>query len=101
MAWSECNIDKQSYIIGVTECVDNKNGKVEYKTPIFKAFNLKKELIEKAIQTDKMLKKYFEAYKSQVIENEIQKEVVVEQSIDDDTFVYLNEETNTNDDLPF
>lgn len=60
--WFDLKVDKEKHIIGITETIDDENGSVQFKRPVFKAFKLKEEYVKPAIELDQKLQTYLKTY---------------------------------------
>jgi len=56
------------------EFIEGKKGKTTYNIPVFKAFKMKDEYRQLAINTDKILQDFLKDYKSRQAEKEAAKE---------------------------
>jgi hypothetical protein len=81
-AWLDKKINVNQFIIGVTECVEEVNGKNTYQVPIFKAYKMSPEIDAAAIEQDKVLQEYLKVYKAQIPEKELAKAEAVNELTD-------------------
>ena len=67
-----------NFIVGIAECVEEKNGNNTYQVPVFKAFKSNPEIDAAAVEQDKVLQEYLKVYKAQIPEKEMEHAAVVE-----------------------
>jgi hypothetical protein len=70
-AWLDKKFNPLVTIVGVSECVQEKNGNNTYNVPVFKQYKLTKEIDDEALQYDQILQEYLKEYKAQIPEKEI------------------------------
>lgn len=70
-AWLDVKAYTENSVIGVRELKKEKNGNNEYLVPVFKFYALSKDILEEAVEMDKVLQKYLKEYFNQVPEKEI------------------------------
>lgn len=74
-AWLEKRVNTNTQVVGIMdEFIEGKKGKTTYNIPVFKAFKMKDEYRQIAIDTDKMLQEFLKDYKSRQAEKETAKE---------------------------
>lgn len=86
-AWMDAVIDKSSFSVKVSTCIDGKKGKVAYKIPVYEQSEVGNVLIEKAVLMDKELQHYLiEYFNQQVQKEESQKDDSIQKlpSVEDD-----------------
>lgn len=120
--WLNVKFNKEKYGVTVKNSIEGKNGTTVYQSPVFEAVNIqsRKELIQQAIEMDKVLQDYMDycltKNNEHIIEDEIDKEInekqvlEKEETIDkepDYNFSQVRENAVNNDimdetdDLPF
>jgi hypothetical protein len=72
-SWMEKKFNPEKFIVGVTETVEEMNGKTKYQVPVFKPFKMSPEIDAAAIEQDKILQEYLKEYFSRVPESDIAK----------------------------
>jgi hypothetical protein len=72
-AWLDKKFNPLVTIVGITECVQEKNGNNTYNVPVFKQYKLTKEIDAEALKYDEILQAYLKEYKAQIPEKEIAK----------------------------
>lgn len=61
-SWLDKVIDLSLNAVTIRECTDGKKGAVKYKIPIYQGFPVTKELMAKAVEMDKALQAFLNAY---------------------------------------
>jgi hypothetical protein len=110
-AWLDKKINSTNAVIGIVDLVQEKNGNTTYMVPVFQGFKLEPNVLQSAIETDKILQAYIKEYKSLIPEKEIAKAEAVETieangewqgSANKQAIVNKSKEQTDNlDDLPF
>jgi hypothetical protein len=72
-AWLDKKFRVDKSIVGVSEFVEEVNGKNTYMVPVFKPYKMNPAILEQALEVDKILQEYLKAYKAQQPEVEINK----------------------------
>lgn len=67
-AWADKQVNTQREIVVVSDCTDGKKGNVKYKIPNYRPEELPRELLDKAMDMDKMLQEYLDSKKTEVKE---------------------------------
>ena len=70
-AWLDKKVNTGRQVVCIAdEFIEEHNGKTVYNVPVFKAFNMKPELRDMAIEMDKELQAFLKSYKSRQTERE-------------------------------
>lgn len=79
-AWLDKKVNSSRQIVCIAdEFIEEHNGKTVYNVPVFKAFNMKPEYRDMAVEMDKELQAFLKSYKSKQTEKEaVAAEVPVE-----------------------
>lgn len=79
-AWIDFKFSQQLHTVAFDgECTQEKTGGIKYQKPVFKRYNIKKELIDEAIKADKILQDFIKQRKEQQSEQEAVKDAEPEQ----------------------
>lgn len=60
--WFDFKVDKENSVVGIVDIIEDSNGAVTFKRPVFKRFNLKPDLAQKAFAMDQKLQEYLKTY---------------------------------------
>ena len=79
-AWLDKKVNTSRQVVCIAdEFIEEHNGKTVYNVPVFKAFNMKPEYRDMAVEMDKELQAFLKSYKSKQTEKEaVAAEVSVE-----------------------
>ncbi len=81
-SWLDAKINPGKIKTGVTEIIEDSNGSIHFRKPVFQTFKLDDDLYNQAIEMDKKLQEYL-ASKKEKVEEKASETLSVKRKVDD------------------